>query len=109
MVNLTTFISILVVTPILVIGIIFLQIFFAKKKSNWLGLILPIGTFLYSIYFLVADVLNGQNNRLENFLSLTVTFIACNIPTFILTVIYFVYRKKRKTMTDINKMNIQDL
>lgn len=94
---------------ILLVGGIFLQIFLSKKKSKWLGLILPAITFLYSVLLLLnLAALEGMSGG-EIFMLVASTFLISNIPTIILMVIYFACREKIKTNDQLNQMNIQDL
>lgn len=85
----------------LIIGApIVLQIFLSTKKNKWLGLILPVITFLPSLFLLpqVASVA-----------AMLPIFLVLNIPTAVLLIIYAVCRQKYKAKQEIEKMNLQDL
>lgn len=84
----------------LLIALCILQIYLAKRKSKWVGLILPLITFVISIFLVVIS----PNYNLAIF----ITFILVNIPTAIYLIIFFIYRDKNK-QSEIDKMNIQDL
>lgn len=123
----------------LVVAIVVLQIYLAKKKNKWLGLILPLITFSISLMALlgVATFYQIGSVRIE---SQTITedgvvtkqisespveidtsevmqsvliavyiFVLYNIPTIILVLIYKDGRKKLKKEIELEKMNIQDL
>lgn len=94
---------------VLLVGTIFLQIFLSKKKSKWLGLILPTITFLYSLLMIFSiAVFEGMTGG-ETFMLIASTFLISNIPTIVLLGIYFGCRKKMKLRSQLDKMNIQDL
>jgi len=111
-----------------------LQFYLSKKYNKWLGLILPIIYFTISIFavlstfqFVLFPQLPSVHEVYENGVLISsetieqikvadyiipkmlLFFVYYNLPTIILTVIYAVYRKKRKKYIDIEKMNIQDL
>ena len=92
---------------VLCVGGIVLQIFLSKKESKWLGLILPIITFGFSLLF----VLNVANIGEPSTVIVTVvsTLLLLNIPTAVLLVIYAACRGKRKRQRDLEKMSVQDL
>jgi len=116
-------------------GSIWLQIFLSKKKNKWLGLIIPLICFMFSIMMifslamytntaitLVTDNINGTKltdktiilqSEKPSILSMLVTavpvFIISNIPTIIFLAIYFACREKLKLRAELDKMNIQDL
>lgn len=82
------------------IGIVLLQIFLSKRENRWLGLIIPIISFLFSVIALLNAL---------GFAAAISAFIISNIPTLILLAIYIACREKRKKNKEIEKMNIQDL
>lgn len=89
--------------------LVYLQIFLSKKEIKWLGLILPILSFIYSIFVLLgvgAFEAIGENNNLINSI---LAFFISNIPTIILLFIYSKIKKKMKMDSEIDKMNIKDL
>lgn len=96
-----------IIALLFLVAIILLQIILSKKESKWLGLIIPIISFGLSILWILG---------IPHYLSLSglifkviLVFIISNIPTTIFLAIYFIYREKVKQMSEIDKMNIQDL
>lgn len=86
---------------------ILLQILLCKREKKWTGLIIPVISFGLSILWILG---------IPYYLSLSglvfkviLVFIITNIPTAIYLAIYFVYQKKTKKISEIDKMNIQDL
>lgn len=103
--SLNTIILLLIVSLI-----VYLQIYFSKMESKWIGLILPGLTLIYSIIVVlnIAEPLVdiSISNRIAMVLS---AFLTSNIPTIILLAIYAAARQKLKRKTEIDKMNIKDL
>jgi len=95
--------------PVFLVGGIFLQIFLSKKQSKWLGLILPGITFLYSLIMMLGVTAFEGMKGGDIFIPIASTFLMGNIPTIILLGIYLGCREKMKRLTQIEKMNIQDL
>jgi hypothetical protein len=89
------------------VGIILLQLFLSKTSSKWLGLILPIIFFIFSL----LTVLNiaDTGDVWQNVTLIALALLLTNIPTIILLAIYFAVREKLKRKAQIEKMNIQDL
>lgn len=90
--------------------VVYLQIYFSKMESKWIGLILPGLTLIYSI-ILVLNIAEPPvdlsiSKRIVMILSV---FLTSNIPTIILFAIYSVVRQKLKRQSEIDKMNIKDL
>lgn len=83
---------------------IVLQIFLAKQQSWWAGIILPVISFVTAVILAVIT----PRFLAVSFFSLIV-FIFSNIPTVILTVMYFICHKRVDKISEIKKMNIQDL
>lgn len=97
---------VLLIVLIAAVGVI-LQLFLSKKSSKWLGLILPIITFAFSLLSLLNIV--GTDNLWQNIILNVSTLLLSNIPTIILLAIYFACREKLKRKAQLEKMNIQDL
>ena len=91
----------------LLAGTILLQMFLSKRESKWPGLVLPAITFLYSV-LMVLNVTAMETTRAVIAAVLSV-FIMGNIPTLILLAIYAACRGKRKKLSEVDKMNINDL
>lgn len=93
----------------LFIGCIFLQIFLSKKKNKYLGLILPMITFMCSLLSVLNVYAPPGVSKGEIFGTIATVFIGNNIPTVILMGIYLACREKIKVNQQLEKMNIQDL
>lgn len=72
---------------IVILGI--LQTYLAKKKSKWVGLILPLITFVFSLFLLVVS-----QGLVSSNLVIFIIFILANIPTVIYLIVFFIYRDK---------------
>lgn len=128
-----TVISIMVILLFLVGGI-WLQVFLSKKNNKWLGLIIPIICFMFSITIVfslsmfntattsVIETIDGaevtnktttlQSDKpsvISMLVTVTPVFFISNIPTVIFLAIYFACREKIKIRNELDKMNIQDL
>lgn len=93
----------LFLSALIIGGAVALQIFLSNRKCKWLGLILPIITFLCSLGFLVLFM------QIVSIPLLLPVFLILNIPTAVLLIIYAVCRKKYQAKQEIEKMNLQDL
>lgn len=128
---------VVLITAILILaGIIILQIFLSKKDNKWLGLILPIFTFIFSLLIVLGlffystqtitqmqavsesgSVISAlpstsplpHSTPLFNAGILILYFLMLNIPTVILLAIYAACRGKRKKQLALEKMRAQDL
>ena len=96
----------LIVFLVLIVGGVALQIFLSRRKSKWLGLILPLLTFLYAL----ALTLNVTSiDGAFPWGALLAAFLLGNIPTLVLLAIYWAAREKLRVKDQIDKMNIDDL
>lgn len=97
--------SLLLIITIILIGIalIVLQILLSKRKNSWLGLILPLLSFSFSVFLTITA---PHWIRYEEW-TMVLIFVLTNIPTVIFSGIYLFYRKQN--MNEISRMNIQDL
>ncbi len=86
------------------VAFIFLQIFLSKKENKYVGLILPIMTFCFSLITVLSIAL-------DNYYGLPVVPIAFAsfIPTAVLLAIYSACRGKRNRQHALEKMSAQDL
>ncbi len=66
-----------------------LQTYLVKKKSKWVGLMLPLISFAFSIFLIVISP-----NFISSDLIIFITFVLVNIPTAIYLTIFFIYRDK---------------
>ncbi len=81
-------------TGLLILVIVFLcilQIYLVKKKSRWVGLILPLITFTSSLFLLLIS----PGLELSK-LTVVITFILINIPTALYIFIFFAFADKKK-------------
>lgn len=100
--------TMMIVLLILLLSI-FLQVFLSKQKSKYLGLILPSLSFIFSLIVLANYVVpNGFKVR-PLLMSVLGIFIRASIFTVIYLVIYFIFRHKNNSNSEIDKMNIKDL
>lgn len=129
---LRTAISIIVLLLFLA-GSIWLQIFLSKTKNKWLGLIIPLICFIFSIIIIlnlsmfttirstsmtqtidgvvVTDITSQSEkpSKISMLVTVIPVFIISNIPTLIFLAIYFACREKLKLRNELDKMNVQDL
>lgn len=90
--------------------VVYLQIYFSKMKSRWMGLILPGISLIISIIMVLNIVEPSANiSTAQRIVMVLSAFITSNIPTIILLAIYAVVRQKLKRQSEIDKMNIKDL
>ena len=115
------------------VGGVFLQIYLSKQESKWLGLILPIVTFGFSLLavlnmvvyvelgtsttsmyingeWVTTTIEEGSREMIPGAIGGVIyTFVLMNIPTVILLAIYKSGRDKRNRHREVEKMSIQDL
>lgn len=100
---------ILCIFLLLTAGVILLQVFLSKKENKWLGRILPILFFLFSLIYPLNMMAPSEGMDFGFILYMLLVLLMANIPTIILIVIYMACREKIKKNKQLNKMNIQDL
>ncbi len=90
--------------------VVYLQIYFSKMKSRWMGLILPGLSLIISI-IMVLNIAEPSANisTAQRIVMMLSAFLTSNIPTIIFLAIYAVVRQKLKRKLEIDKMNIKDL
>ena len=99
---------VLIIAALAVIaGMILLQIFLSKRDSKWLGLILPIISFLLSFIYPMSILSTGD--PWQDVLLIAVSLLLANIFTIILLIIYAAIRENRRKKAQLEKMNVQDL
>lgn len=129
-------------TAIIIIGLllflagsVWLQVFLSKAKNKWLGLIIALICFIFSIITIlslsmytntgitsVTETIDGvvvtgktitSQSEKPSMISMLATvmpvFLISNIPTIIFLAIYFACREKLKLRNELDKMNVQDL
>ena len=88
-----------------------LEVFLAKRKSRWPGLVLPI-CWLMPAWLVLPNLLLNALSLAENagqmLLALLVVPI-CLLPALVLLAIYWFCRRRRKSREQVEKMKIQDL
>lgn len=89
--------------------VLYLQIILSKKEIKWLGLILPILSFIYSLFMLLGASTFEAIGENKNLINSILAFFISNIPTIILLFIYCRIKKKMKMNAEIDKINIKDL
>ncbi len=103
--SLNTIIFLLIVSLI-----VYLQIYFSKMESKWIGLILPGLTLIISIIMVLNIAEPPVDISISKRIAMVLSaFLTSNIPTIILLAIYSVVRQKVKRQSEIEKMNIKDL
>jgi signal transduction histidine kinase len=126
---------IIIVLLLFLAGSIWLQVFLSKTKNKWLGLIIPLICFIFSIITIlslsmytntgitsVTETINGvvvtdktitSQSEKPSMISMLATvmpvFLISNIPTIIFLAIYFACREKLKLRNELDKMHVQDL
>ena len=98
--------GLLVFLLILLVGGILLEIFLARRKAKWPGLVLPGLTFLYTLVMGLNITSVGHGAHWGALLG---TLVLGNIPTVILLAIYFACREKQGRNKEQDKMRIEDL
>lgn len=98
-------------------GVIWLQLLLSKNESKFLGLILPIISFTFSL-LTVMGIVTPKTIFIDTVTKADVieiiglvapTLFITNISTIVLLAIYFSCRKNSKRKAQLEKMNIQDL
>lgn len=80
----------------LLAGSIFLQIFLCGRENKWLGLILPVISFIYSLLAVLGLATYDFKFSGDTFLMITTTFFIMNVPTVVLAGICLGCRKWKK-------------
>ena len=90
----------------LLVGVPVLQVFLSRRENQWLGLLLPMLTFLYSLVMVCS--VTAYEGGIPWGPSLA-SLILDNIPTAVLLVIYFACREKFRRRSEVDKTRIEDL
>lgn len=88
---------------------IFLQVYLSKQKSKYFGLILPLISFVFSLIVLANYVVPNGLKIGPFLMSVLGIFLFANTFTLIYLVIYFAFKHKKNSSSEIDKMNIKDL
>lgn len=81
----------------------------SKMKNKWFGLILPILSFIYSLFLVLGIVTFEAMGKGQILMTVISTLLVSNTPTIVLLALYFGIREKIKMRSEIDKMNIKDL
>ena len=93
-----------------------LEVFLAKRKSRWTGLVLSALWLIYTLFMVIAAVM-GYAQAYGEPLSLSfglvwsalLSLAQTNIPTYLLLAIYFFSRSDRRRRKQMDRMQVQDL
>ena len=88
-----------------------LEVFLAKRKSRWPGLVMPVLALfpaLFALPNLLTNALSVAENGLQALLSL-LAMLLLFVPALVLLAVYWFCRRRRKRREDVEKMKIQDL
>lgn len=86
----------LIIVLLFVIGIVALQIFLSGKRNKWLGLFMPIISFLLTLIIPLNMVAPAEGITSDFLLSMLLVLVIANIPTIFLLLIYVACREKYK-------------
>ena len=93
-----------------------LEVYLAKRKSRWPGLVMPVLWFVYILLMTVAAVAGyaqayGEPLPLSAGLvwSALLSLVQANIPTYVLLAVYFFCRSGRRRKKQLDRMQVQDL
>lgn len=84
----------LMVVMLFIVGIIALQIFLSGKRNKWLGLFMPIISFLMTLIIPLNMVVPTEGITSDFLLSMLLVLVIANIPTVFLLLIYVACREK---------------
>ena len=90
----------------LLVGVPVLQAFLSRRENQWLGLLLPMLTFLYSLV-MVCSVTAYEGGIPWG--PILASLILGHLPTAVLRVIYFACREKFRRRSELDKTRIEDL
>ena len=88
-----------------------LEVFLAKRKSRWPGLVSPVLALFPALFVLpnlLTNALSVAENGLQALLSL-LAMLLLFVPALVLLAVYWFCRRRRKCREDVEKMKIQDL
>lgn len=88
-----------------------LEVFLAKRKSRWPGLVMPL-LAVFPALFVLPNLLTNALSVAENGLQVLLSLLAMMllfVPALVLLAVYWFCRRCRKCREDVEKMKIQDL
>ena len=95
----------------LIAAVCALEVFLAKRKSRWPGLVMPV-LALFPALFVLPNLLTNALSVAENGLQVLLSLLAMLllfVPALVLLAVYWFCRRRRKCREDVEKMKIQDL
>ena len=84
----------LIIVLLFVVGIVALQIFLSGKRNKWLGLFMPIISFLMTLVIPLNMVAPAEGITSDFLLSMLLVLVIANIPTIFFLLIYVACREK---------------
>ena len=91
----------LVIVLLLLVGIVALQVFLSGKRNKWLGLFMPIISFLLTLVIPLNMVAPSEGITGDFLLSMMLVLVIANIPTVSLSLIYIACREKYRVKTAV--------
>ena len=91
----------LVIVVLLLVGIVALQVFLSGKRNKWLGLFMPIISFLMTLVIPLNMVAPSEGITGDFLLSMMLVMVIANIPTVFLSLIYVACREKYRVKTAV--------
>ena len=91
----------LVIVVLLLVGIVALQVFLSGKRNKWLGLFMPIISFLLTLVIPLNMVAFPEGITGDFLLSMMLVMVIANIPTVFLSLIYIACREKYRVKTAV--------
>ena len=84
-----------------------LQVWLSEKENKYLGLVLPLITFIITLLFPLNML--GTGTLMADLFRVMLVWLIANIPTIILLIIYYICRGKQRKNKQLDKMKILDL
>ena len=91
----------LVIVVLLLVGIVALQVFLSGKRNKWLGLFMPIISFLLTLVIPLNMAAPSEGITGDFLLSMMLVMVIANIPTVFLSLIYIACREKYRVKTAV--------
>ena len=91
----------LIIVVLFILGIVALQVFLSGKRNKWLGLFMPIISFLMTLVIPLNMVAPSEGITGDFLLSMMLVMVIANIPTVFLSLIYVACREKYRVKTAV--------
>ena len=91
----------LIIVVLFILGIVALQVFLSGKRNKWLGLFMPIISFLMTLVIPLNMVAPSEGITGDFLLSMMLVMVIANIPTVFLSLIYIACREKYRVKTAV--------